>query len=115
VALSPRPPASCVRCPVQSLAPHPLYEEPWPNEWTCYKSGRLIFEGVRSLTGLKEQASVRPNVGPDDSVDYDCFDALNVVGEAYEVVGDFGDVRLSASSVLVEIDPRSRPAVEPSR
>jgi hypothetical protein len=87
---------------------HPKYEEPWPNEWTCYKRGRLIFEGVRSLTGLEDQGSVRPALDADDKVDYGNFDALNVDGHAYEVVGNFGDVRLSADSVLVEVDHRGR-------
>lgn len=36
---------------------HPDYERPRPDEWTCYKPARLVFEGVHSIEGLPEMVS----------------------------------------------------------
>lgn len=37
---------------------HPNYEPPQPDEWTCYKPARLVFDGVRTVDGLPEMAVV---------------------------------------------------------
>jgi hypothetical protein len=78
---------------------HPAYEAPQPDEWTCYKRAELVFEGVASVQGLVRQEDVSPHSNPDGSKDYGSIDSIDAFEGGYRVVGEFGDVTLTASEL----------------
>ena len=84
---------------------HPQYENPKANEWTCYKRGKLIFEGISSIQGLLDIELVTPTVDPDDEHDYGNIEHLEELASGeFAVVGDFGDVRIRCRNVRIQID-----------
>lgn len=82
---------------------HPNYEAPKPNEWTCYKRSELVFHGVRKVSGLLPVHEVRQTVDPDGSVDYGSLDSIKVIPDGFSIIGDFGDVAVSATSVQLRV------------
>ncbi len=74
---------------------HPLYHPPKPDEWTCYRKGKLVFEEVSSLEGLRPIHDVRPAIGADDELDYGNIDHLEETAPGrFAIHGEFGDVRV---------------------
>lgn len=55
---------------------HPQYHTPKPDEWTCYRKGSLIFEGVSSVQGLRQLQLVKPGIDANAELDYGNIDAL---------------------------------------
>jgi hypothetical protein len=82
---------------------HPAYEAPQPDKWTCYKRAHLVFEGVRSIEGLKRQEDVSPDTDLDGSKDYDSIDSIEQIEGGFRVIGRFGDVTLSASELHLDV------------
>ena len=72
---------------------NPHYENPKPDEYTCYKKAVLTFEGVEDLKGLPKQEEVRPNHDPDGSVDFGNIYGFRF-GEdgAFSFETDFGEI-----------------------
>jgi hypothetical protein len=88
---------------------HPDYELPCPDEWTCYKPGRLVFEGVRSVEGLPDTASVPRSTDATGSQDFGTLAELVVEPGGYRIAGDFGLVKIQADSLRLEIDKKAEP------
>ena len=83
---------------------HPDYERPPSEDYTCYKQARLIFEGVKTITGLVPMREVKPLSDPDGSLDYGNIEGFRAVGDdTYEFSGEFGDLRVKATGVHLEI------------
>jgi hypothetical protein len=89
---------------------HAAYGPPAVGEYTCYRQARLIFEGVRNVSGLREQSTVKPYFDPDGELDYGSVDALERVGEECRLVGPMGDVTLHASALRLEVAGADSPA-----
>ena len=83
---------------------HPSYEPPKPGEWTCYKRGRVAFDGVQAVQGLLDLREVPGHTDPDGSQDYGSIDVLGVIEGGYRIAGEFGDVVVRAKSVRLELD-----------
>jgi hypothetical protein len=83
---------------------HPAYEPPNQGEWTCYKRGKLVFEGVRRIEGLLDQDHVASHTDPDGSRDYGSIDYLDTATDGFRIAGDFGDVAVQASVVRLELE-----------
>jgi hypothetical protein len=86
---------------------HPGYEPPRPGEWTCCKRARLLFAGVRKVEGLPDMADVRTYTDIDGSTDYGSINALTTEGSWYRFVGDFGEVRIQAEAMRLEVEDRA--------
>jgi hypothetical protein len=82
---------------------HPLYEPPKQGEWSCYKAARIIFSGVREISGLLPIQSVRATVGSDGSVDYGSIDSITQESGGFAIAGEFGKVMVSASAVQLHL------------
>lgn len=82
---------------------HPAYAAPAPGEHTCYRPAELVFEGVRAVAGLREQADVPAHRDPDGSPDYGSIDALERAGEAFRLSGGMGEVALTAAAVRLDV------------
>jgi hypothetical protein len=83
---------------------HPAYELPKKGEWTCYKRGQLLFEGVRRIEGLLDQDAVSFNTDPDGSRDYGSIGYLDTATDGFRINGDFGDVAVQAVGVRLELE-----------
>ncbi|MBE9113315.1 hypothetical protein IQ273_28465 [Nodosilinea sp. LEGE 07298] len=81
-----------------------FYTTPKPNEYTCYRTARLIFRGCEKITGLHAMGDVRPTVDPDNTIDYDNIDALNQEEAVIRVYGNFGEVEIQGGSFDLEFD-----------
>jgi len=84
---------------------HPEYQAPPPSIWACYRLGCLSFNGVKSLEGLLPQSEVRPAIDATGSFDYGNIDSFTLNNNWFELEGDFGTVKFTASEfslVLVQ-------------
>lgn len=85
------------------------YDPPLPGEYTCYKRGRLIFEGVTSIHDLSPMDTAKPTIDPDGSIDYGNIEGLRHVGDGIykfggDVAKDFGEVSVKCGDVRLEIN-----------
>jgi len=83
---------------------HGSYESPKPGEWTCYKRGRLVFEGVRDVQGLLDLNGLSPHTDPDGTQDFGSIDLLALTEGGFRIIGKFGDVLVQASSVRLDLE-----------
>ena len=73
---------------------HSLYEKPVPDQHTCYKKARLIFQEA-SVAG--ELPDPTPTIGtrdPDGSIDYGSVNVLELEDGLYHLVTDFADLHI---------------------
>ena len=79
---------------------HPAASIPAVGDWACYRPGIIQFVGVSSVRGLLPQQSVTRTTDAAGEVDYGCIDMLALVQpNSYRIVGEFGDVSVTAASV----------------
>src|SRR5690349_1584808 len=65
---------------------HHDYELPRPGEWTCYKRGRLVFEAVRSVSGLPStESGVPPYTDASGERDFGSINYLTTVEDGYRL------------------------------
>ncbi|MBW4484126.1 MAG: hypothetical protein KME14_16435 [Tildeniella torsiva UHER 1998/13D] len=81
-----------------------FYRTPKPNEYTCYRTARLIFRGYEKISGLHAMSDVRPTVDLDNTVDYGNIDALSQEEKMIRVYGDFGEVEIQGGNFDLEFD-----------
>lgn len=79
------------------------YSTPKENEYTCYRKATLEFVGVKKVSGLKLRELVQRTTDPDGSVDFGNIDELNVSGDSFLVVGDFGKVNIQGGELRFEV------------
>ncbi len=79
------------------------YIEPNRSEYTCYRMGILIFEGVTAVSGLKNEEAVRFSTDPDGSKDFGNIESFTEQKGSVHLSGDFGDVLVECSSWSIEI------------
>ena len=78
---------------------NPFYEEPKPDDWTCYKRGKLIARKVEIIEGLRTMSDVQRIKDLDGSVDYGSLDSAPISGDQIEIWGPFGGVRTGVQDV----------------
>lgn len=78
---------------------HPEFNQPPSTDWACYHPGKLIFQGVESLSGLPAQSEVHPTTDASGTIDYGHLDTLTRTGNQFEISGDFGLASFIASSL----------------
>jgi hypothetical protein len=82
---------------------HRAYREPPADESDCFVRGALSFSGVRSVAW--ESQGAPPATDASGESDYGHIDDLRWEGEVFELEGDWGRMRIVASSV--DLDLRS--------
>ena len=90
------------------LQSHPDASAPTSGEWACYRPGIIQFSGATSIRGLLPQDSVQRTTDEAGDIDYGCIDSLALVqpGE-YTIVGEFGEVFLTATGVSIYLAARA--------
>lgn len=82
---------------------NPHYEEPKPGDWTCYKRSKLVFSGVREVSGLLPMHQVRTTTDPNGTKDYGTIDVLTEIPGGFKIIGEFGDVTVIAEDMWLDI------------
>jgi len=89
------------------LQSHPDASVPTSGDWACYRPGIIQFFGVTSVGGLLPQDSVQRTADAAGDIDYGCIDSIALVQPGkYNVVGEFGDVSLTAAGVSIYLAAR---------
>lgn len=81
---------------------HPLYEAPKKGDQYCYKKGSLCFLKVDSIEWIHKK-SIRFSDATGEN-DYGNIDFFSKNGDVYSLSGDWGDVRIKCSSVMLVIN-----------
>ena len=81
---------------------HSAYQPPRPGEQHCYRRGRLVFSrpGPIEFVG---GGPFHPAMDASGSLDLGHIDAMTIDGDHYVLEGDWGEVRLGAASLKVEL------------
>ena len=82
---------------------HPDYSPPHKGERYCYRSGCIVFEGVKSKWWLLRV--FRPFSDASGQKDYGNIDALLCGASGYFLEGDWGELRIEADAVWVRLNP----------
>ncbi len=77
----------------------PHYEQPLPDEHTCYKRAALVFAGFTTISGLRDMHQIKPAINADGSQDYGSIDHLEDTGVGFHVSGEFGSVAISGGTM----------------
>ncbi len=80
------------------------YEEPSPDEHTCYKKAKLIFSGFTSVNGLKSIKEVTPSTDASGEKDYGGFEYFAKFSDGFEIHGDFGQVKIKGGDFAFQIN-----------
>jgi hypothetical protein len=81
---------------------HAAYYEPPADESDCFVPGVLRFDGVQSLVWEGQGAPAAADAT--DEIDYGHIDDLVWDGEVFELEGDWGRIRVVASSIGLELE-----------
>lgn len=81
---------------------HPLWSEPKPDEWGCYKKGWLIFSSVTSFA--LNPTNNRPSSDATGEMDFGNVDTFKIAGNNYMIMTDWGTIDLVADAVKVELE-----------
>lgn len=79
-----------------------FYRTPKPDEYTCYRKAKLMFQGCSSILGLRSMSDTKSTVDPDGTKDYGNIDSLYQTGAVFRVYGDFGEVEIQGGSLTLE-------------
>ena len=79
---------------------HPALLPARPGEWTYFRTGVLIFEGVTEFSWVNRTA---PALERDGTSSWSGIDSFVQDGDAYLLEGDPGNVRIVAETVRVEL------------
>ncbi|WP_144445624.1 hypothetical protein [Inquilinus limosus] len=82
---------------------HPDYHPPHKNERHCYRSGYILFEGIKSKQWLRRV--FKPFHDPSGQKDYGNIDAFLCGSSGYFLEGDWGELRIEADAVCARLDP----------
>ena len=82
---------------------NPYFSKPLKNEFTCYKKGKLTFLDIKEIKGLIKLESVKPNIDPDGSKDWDCIYNLRKEGKLFKFSTVFTDIEISCNGIEIEI------------
>lgn len=81
----------------------PHYTKPLINEYTCYKKGKLRFLEIKEIKGFVELESVKPNIDPDGSKDWDCIYDLRKDNGLFKFNTEFTDIEVNCSGFEIEL------------
>jgi hypothetical protein len=80
---------------------HPLYSEPLKNEQYCYRNGKIIFTGLKSVTWIEK--TFRPSTDATGEIDYGNIDAFKLTPNGYYLEGSWGEVVIDSDPPTIEL------------
>jgi hypothetical protein len=84
---------------------HPDYRPPRPDEQYCLRRGHLSFTNVTYLEWAG-QGVTQPARDATGEIDYGNIDAFSLDQGECSLVGDFGEIRVRAGEIRVELSPQ---------
>ena len=87
------------------LVGHEAYHDPRVGEMRCYVRAALRFSGVTELSWVDQGR--RPAIDASGDIDYGGVDLFDQVNNEWRFAGDWGDIRLKAESIGLELTERS--------
>jgi len=81
---------------------NPVYQPPRPDEQYCYRKGRIRFDGIKAVEWLRRD--FKPGTDADGCVDYGNIDVFLSYDNVFELEGNWGEVRITARSVVASLD-----------
>ncbi|MEU5320374.1 hypothetical protein AB0G67_27040 [Streptomyces sp. NPDC021056] len=86
------------------LPGHPHHRAPLPGERACFRQATVTFSSVRDLhwTG---QGVIKPAVDASGTVDFGSVDSLTRHDTHYQLLGDWGEIKLESDTPSLCIDP----------
>ncbi len=82
---------------------HPRWHPPVEGEWATWVPSVLTFEGVSDLTWRGGDRP--PSRNADGTVDFDTLDVFTVDGDRYTLESGAGDIELTATNVMLTLQP----------
>jgi hypothetical protein len=82
---------------------HPSYRDPPADERECFRRGKLRFIGVRMLCW--ENQGAPPATDATGESDFGHIDDLEWGEGVFELNGDWGQIRVLAEDVSVDLEP----------
>ena len=76
---------------------HPMYFPPQKDEQYCYKRGKIVFQGLKTVKWLTK--NIRPFTDADNNEDYGNIDSFRLTSEGYHLSGDWGEVIINSLSL----------------
>ena len=83
---------------------HEAYTPAKPNEFHCYRYGKLIFKNPTAITWVNKDFS---HVSTDASgeIDYGAIDTMTLNDGSYRLIGSWGEVLIKSDAPVVVLDP----------
>ncbi len=81
---------------------HPYYSRPAKDEIYCYKKGRIVFRGLRSVRWLHRYCT--PFIDKNGEDDYGNIDYFTLSDKRYRLGGHWGELVISSSDLLLVWD-----------
>lgn len=79
---------------------HPLYTPPSSRDKYCYKTGKIIFRRLESVSWISK--NMQQFIDADETVDYGNIDLFELNPDGYHILGDWGEVIIEAPSLKLE-------------
>jgi hypothetical protein len=86
---------------------HPLYEAPGPNEWGCFRQGRLTIVDFKKFSW--EATGRGPATDADGTKSWD-FDYFNKEGDIWVLGGEWGEIEVAGDKLGVSIEWEESPS-----
>lgn len=84
-----------VECSFSLWPGNPNYEKPPPEDWTCYKEGKLILRNPQLIGKLVAMENVNKSIDPDGSVDFGSLDSALIDDGQLTRHGPFGAAKVA--------------------
>lgn len=81
-----------------------FYEIPSKENFTCYKTGRLIFKEIYDIQGVVALSEKDSSIDPDGTRDWGNIYGLRKNGNEFEFETDFTQVRLTCKEVWLILE-----------
>ncbi|HWF74447.1 MAG TPA: hypothetical protein VG186_13950 [Solirubrobacteraceae bacterium] len=82
---------------------HPAYHDPRPGEQYCYRRGRILIAGARSVRWVRRAMQAFRDASGE--VDYGSIDSWYLDGEISHIAGDWGELEVDNGEVKVVLEP----------
>lgn len=79
------------------------YQPPKPNEWTCYRRGQLIFNGVKQINGFSNLKDLESSIDPDGEKDWGNIHGLRMCNEQVKLATEQIEIVLVADRLEIII------------
>jgi len=76
---------------------HPLYTPPESDEQYCYKTAKIVFQGLKCVKWINRNEA--PFTDASGEEDYGNIDVFELSNDKYVLAGDWGELQVTSSPV----------------